>query len=350
LEKIQRFYNHKIEIDSKVEKKDKDKIGYIPQDFPIFLKTENNIKINKNNKTPNKIDAKINKIKSYKLSKREYSFDQISPDLSKNNNIYSTPKTRPTTTKFDKRNLFLDINIKLKGDKDMKKRNNTYSNYDFIYNYRANSNSNIVKKNHHNKSLNTKSMSSSSFGSDFINRKFDKYTFSNNYFKKYQYLENLTNKELDFQKLFLEMKNNNSKLYFKRFYDELSSDGTVSNDELYKSFLILHNNATGKIDNFLNYQAENESNEPTKIIGNFLKTVTKGTKEGRQAKNILKKAFQKYIKEIKKNQEKKKLVSNDVIEKRNHDSILRLNDSIKALNNKLISNNKAIKDIINKSK
>ena len=350
MEKIQRFFNHKIEMDSKVEKKDKDRIGYIPQDIPIYIKTENDINISKNNKTPNKINTKINKNKSYKLSKREYSVDQISQELSKINNIYSTSKNRPVTTKFDKRNLFLNVNIKSTGEKGMKKRNNTFSNYDCIYNYRSNSNVNIAKKCQDSKSLNIKSKSSSSFGSDLDNRKFDKYTFSNNYFKKYQYLENLTNKELDFQKVFLEMKNNNSKLYFKRFYDELSSDGTFSNDELFKSFLILHNNATCKADNFHNYQGENEANKPTRVIGNIFKSVTKGTKEGRYAKNILKKVFQKYIKEKKKNQEKKKLVSNDVIVRRNHDSIMRLNDNIKTLNNKLILNNKAIKDIINKSK
>ena len=337
-------------MDSKVEKKDKDRIGYIPQDIPIYIKTENDINISKNSKTPNKINTKINKNKSYKLSKREYSVDQISQELSKINNIYSTSKNRPVTTKFDKRNLFLNVNIKSTGEKGMKKRNNTFSNYDCIYNYRSNSNVNIAKKCQDSKSLNIKSKSSSSFGSDLDNRKFDKYTFSNNYFKKYQYLENLTNKELDFQKVFLEMKNNNSKLYFKRFYDELSSDGTFSNDELFKSFLILHNNATCKADNFHNYQGENEANKPTRVIGNIFKSVTKGTKEGRYAKNILKKVFQKYIKEKKKNQEKKKLVSNDVIVRRNHDSIMRLNDNIKTLNNKLILNNKAIKDIINKSK
>ena len=350
LEKIQRFFNHKIEMDSKVEKTDKNIVGYIPQDTPINAKTENDINISKNNKTPNKINTKINKNKSYKLSKREYSEHQISQDLSKINNIYSTPKNRPITTKFDKRNLFLNIDIKSSGDKGMKKRNNTYSNYDLIYNYRSNSKANIAKKNLDSKSLNIKSKSSSGFGSDPFIRKFDKYTFSNNYFKKYQYLENLTNKELDFQKVFLEMKNNNSKLYFKRFYDELNSDGIYSNDELYKSFLILHNNATCKTDNFQNYQGENEANKPAKIIGNIFKSVSKGTKEGRYAKNILKKVFEKYMKEKKKNQEKKKLVSNDVIVRRNHDSILKLNDNIKTLNNKLISKNKAIKDIINKSK
>ena len=342
LEKIQRFFNHKIEMDSKVNKTD------IPQDIPIFMKTENDINIYKNNKTPHKIKSKINN--NYKLSKREFSVDQLCPELSKINNIYSTPKNRPTTSKFDKRNLFLNLNMKSIVDKDMKKRNNTYSNYFCINNYRSNSNVNIGKKNQNCKSLYIKSKSSSGFGSDLDSRKFDKYTFSNNYFKKYQYLENLTNKELDFQKIFLEMKNNNSKLYFKRFYDELSSDGTFSNDELYKSFLILHNNAAYKADNFHNYKMEKESNKPTKIIGNIFTSEKKGTKDEGLVKNILKKVFQKYIREKKKNQEKKELVSNDVIVKRNHDSIMRLSDNIKTLKNKLISKNKAIKDIINKSK
>ena len=157
------------------------------------------------------------------------------------------------------------------GDKGMKKRNNTYSNYDFFYNYRSNSKANIAKKNLDSKSLNIKSKSSSGFGSDPFIRKFDKYTFSNNYFKKYQYLENLTNKELDFQKVFLEMKNKNSKLYFKRFYDELNNDGTFPNDDLYKSFLILQNNAICTAENFHNYQSEIEINKPTKIFGNIFK-------------------------------------------------------------------------------
>ena len=350
LEKIQRFFNRKIEMDSKVEKTDKNKVGYIQQDIPIYAKAEIDINISKNNKTPNKINTKVNKNKSYKLSKRENSVGQITQDLSKINNICTTPKNRPMTTKYDKRNLFLNINMQSSGDKGMKKRNNTYSNYDFFYNYRSNSKAKIAKKNIDSKSLNIKSKSSSSFGSDFLIRKFDKYTFSNNYFKKYQYLENLTNKELDFQKVFLEMKNKNSKLYFKRFYDELNNDGTFPNDDLYKSFLILQNNAICTAENFHNYQSEIEINKPTKIFGNIFKSFTKGTKEGRHAKNILKKVFEKYIKEKKKNQEKKKLVSNDVIIRRNHDSIMMLNDTIKTLNNKLISKNKAIKDIINKSK
>ena len=48
-------------------------------------------------------------------------------------------------------------------------------------------------------------------------KKSDKYIFNKKYFKEFQYLERLTDKELDFQKQFLELKNNNSKMYFKGF-------------------------------------------------------------------------------------------------------------------------------------
>ena len=73
-------------------------------------------------------------------------------------------------------------------------------------------------------------------------------------------------------------------------------------------------------------------------------------KEGRQAKNVLKKVFEKYINEGKKNNEKKKLIGNDIIDKRNQDSIMKLNNSITRINNKLVSKKRAIKEIINNSK
>ena len=240
-------------------------------------------------------------------------------------------------------------------NKGFNKRNYTYSNldYDSNYNYRSNSQANSAKKLPNNKSFNTKSKSFSSFGSKFNNKKFDKYTFSHNYFKKLQYLENLTNKELDFQKKFLEMKNNNSKLFFKRYYDELNCDGTFSNDEIFKSFLILNNKATEKFHNYeMEMKAKKKKKKKTRIIGNVFKSVKKGNKEGRQTKTFFKKMFENYITESRKNKNKnkKKFIGNDAIDKGNQDSIMKLNNSIKRLNNKLISKNRAIKEIINNSK
>ena len=147
------------------------------------------------------------------------------------------------------------------------------------------------------------------------------------------------------------MKNNNSKLFFKRYYDELKSDGTFSYEEIYKSFLILFNKATEKFHNYeMEMKTKNELNKKPRIIGNVFKSVTKGTKEGIKAKNALQKVFEKYINEGKKNNEKKKLIVDDSIDKRNHDSIMKLTHSIKRINNNLVSKKKAIKEIVNNSK
>jgi hypothetical protein len=308
------------------------------------------MKISKNKDVSSKTPLIKN---NYRLKKREYSIDHLSPEISRINNIFSTPKNRCLTTKIDKSKLRLNINQKSPNNKGFNKRNYTFSNldYDYNYNYRANSQVNSPKKFPNSKSIHSKSKSFSSFGSSFNNKKFDKYTFSHNYFKKLQYLENLTNKELDFQKKFLEMRNNNSKLFFKRYYDELNSDGTFSNDEIFKSFLILNNKATEKYHNYeMEMKTKNEIKKKPRIIGNVFKSVTKGMKEGREAKNALKKVFAKYINEGKKNNDKKKLIANDSIDKRNHDSIMKLNNSIKRINNKLVSKRRAIKEIINNSK
>lgn len=352
LEKIQTFFNHKIAMDSKIDKPYKDKTDDISQDIPKIIKTENDMNITKNNDVSSKTPLIKN---NYRLKKRELSIDHLSPEISRINDIFSTPKNRPLTTKIDKNKLILNINPKSLNNNGLNKRNYTYSNldYDSNYNsnYRSNSHANSAKKLPNSRSFYTKSKSFSSFGSKFINKKFDKYTFSHNYFKKLQYLENLTNKELDFQKKFLGMKNNNSKLFFKRYYDELHSDGTFSNEEIFKSFLILNNKATEKFHNYeMEMKTKNENKKKPRIIGNVFKSVTKGMKEGRKAKNVLKKVFEKYINEGKKNNEKKKLIGNDIIDKRNQDSIMKLNNSIKRINNKLVSKKKAIKEIINNSK
>ena len=352
LEKIQTFFNHKIAMDSKIDKIDKDKTDDISQDIPKILKNENDLNTKKNNDVSSKAPRTKNNIR---LKKREFSIDHLSPKTSKINEIFSTPKNRPLTTKIDKSKFRLNINLKLANNKGFNKRNYTYSNLDYDsnynYNYRSNSQANSAKKLPNNKSFNTKSKSFSSFGSKFNNKKFDKYTFSHNYFKKLQYLENLTNKELDFQKKFLEMKNNNSKLFFKRYYDELNCDGTFSNDEIFKSFLILNNKATEKFHNYeMEMKAKNENKKKTRIIGNVFKSVKKGNKEGRQTKTFFKKMFENYITESRKNKNKNKFIGNDAIDKGNQDSIMKLNNSIKRLNNKLISKNRAIKEIINNSK
>ena len=128
---------------------------------------------------------------------------------------------------------------------------------------------------------------------DFENRKLDKYIFNNKYFRQYIYFEKLTNKELDFQKQFLESKNNNSKMYFKSFDTELQNNGRISRDEIYNSFLILNNNA---VNNNRNYEKEKEIKNKPKLIGNVFKSITNKMKEGKEVKNAMMKVLEKYKK------------------------------------------------------
>ena len=179
----------------------------------------------------------------------------------------------------------------------------------------------------------------------FENRKIDKYIFNNKYFKEYIYFEKLTDKELDFQKKFLESKNNNSKMYFKGFNNELQNNGKISRDEIYNSFLILNN----AVNTNRNYEKEMKSeieikNKP-KLIGNVFKSVTNKMKEGKEIKNVMMKVLDRYKKEQKINSEKKNInrINIEEINKKNEYSIMKLNDNIKEINNLLISKNNGIK-------
>ena len=174
---------------------------------------------------------------------------------------------------------------------------------------------------------------------DYHNRKLDKYVFSRRYFKEVEYFENLTNKELDFQKKFLGIKFNNSKMYFKGFDTELCNNGKISRDEIYKSFLILHNKATYKERNYeKEMQSEIEYKNKPRIVGNVFKSLTNKTKEGKEVKNAMRKVLDRYISEERKNNKKNQnIMSMDEIKKKNEYSIMKLNDNIKEINSLLIS-------------
>ena len=174
---------------------------------------------------------------------------------------------------------------------------------------------------------------------DYHNRKLDKYVFSRRYFKEVEYFENLTNKELDFQKKFLGIKFNNSKMYFKGFDTELRNNGKISRDEIYKSFLILHNKATYKERNYeKEMQSEIEYKNKPRIVGNVFKSLTNKTKEGKEVKNAMRKVLDRYISEERKNNKKNQnIMSLDEIKKKNEYSIMKLNDNIKEINSLLIS-------------
>ena len=234
---------------------------------------------------------------------------------------------RPSTTN-NKHSFIISRDKKEKSLKSNDKRNNTYYTYTELFNnYKNNKNKNkkkITLMNH--KSINVEM------------NKLDKYIFNNKYFKEYVYFDKLTNKELSFQKQFLESKNNNSKMYFKGFDNELFNNGKISREEIYNSFLILNNNATAKE---IIYDKDLKNKEKKRrIIGNVFKSVNNKVKGGKEVKNAMKKVLDRYINQQKgeKNSQnrKKNMISVEEINKKNEYSLMQLNDNINEINYLLV--------------
>ena len=340
LDKIQKFLNRKMEIDSNKENKENDK----DKDSRIVLKTETtlssennmkakilNLKQNNYNKKYNFIEIKKNQRESKSISqvklKKRIPFHSNRPITSSNKHSYIISKDKD----IEKNNINLN-----------NKTLNTFSNYtSLVATGRGNSNKN--KKNDKEK-RNSNSMFSTGYkGLEKI--KLDRYIFNNKYFREYVYFEKLTDKELDFQKQFLESKNNNAKMYFKSFDTELQNNGIISRDEIYNSFLYLNNNAMSKNRN-IEKEIKNElelKNKP-KIIANVFKSVTNKMKEGKEVKNAMKKVLDMYISNRRKSHAHKNIIDKKEINKKNENSLMKLNDSINEINDLLISKNNEAKN------
>ena len=339
LDKIQKYLNRKMEIDSNAEKekenkaknnnKTKEKDKEKEKESIYALKTETNASSENNFKTKI-INLKANNKKiKYKLNLK---LNDITKDdtFDSNSMNYTRKKittNRPSTTN-NKHSFIISRDKKEKSLKSNDKRNNTYYTYTELFNnYKNNKNKNkkkITLMNH--KSINVEM------------NKLDKYIFNNKYFKEYVYFDKLTNKELSFQKQFLESKNNNSKMYFKGFDNELFNNGKISREEIYNSFLILNNNATAKE---IIYDKDLKNKEKKRrIIGNVFKSVNNKVKGGKEVKNAMKKVLDRYINQQKgeKNSQnrKKNMISVEEINKKNEYSLMQLNDNINEINYLLV--------------
>ena len=176
------------------------------------------------------------------------------------------------------------------------------------------------------------------------NRKLDKYIFNNKYFRQLKYFEYLTKKELDFQKQLLELKNNNSKMYFKGFDTELHNGGKISRDEIYNAFLILHNKVSQQKNYEIEIKNEIEKKNKPKIIGSVFKSLTNKIKGGKGVKNVMRKVLDRYITEQKSTHKNKNLISIEEINKKNEYSIMKLNDNINEINYLLLSKSNEAKN------
>ena len=266
---------------------------------------------------------------------------------------YPSTKNRSLSTSIRKRFYIIGKNKENNENKDKEKsidENNEKKNKKYIpnltYNNYTKSSQSGKNKVYKEKTIDSKSMPNNR--KKYIdNRKLDKYIFSRRYFKEVEYFENLTNKELDFQKKFLDMKFNNSKMYLKGYETELRNKGKISRDDIYKSFLILHNKATYKEHNYeKEVQSEIENKNKTRIVGSVFKSLANKVKQGKEVRNVMRKVLDRYIAEQRRNSlnKNKNLISQDEIKKKNDYSIIKLNHNIKEINSLLLSKNKEAKN------
>ena len=322
LDKIQKFLNNKMKIDSNSENEKKIKESY------QILKTETN-KSSENNINP--------KIFTLKNNNKTIKYKLVSPNYIKISKNQSNESKSPLTIS-KKHSYIVSVDSRNK-DKNNSNINNkiltTYSTY-------TESLANTTKKKRNFKSMFVNK------SRNIDNTQLDKFIFNKKYFNEFQYFEKLTKKELDFQKQFLETKNNNSKMYFKCLDTELSNNGKISKDEIYNSFLILNNKVSKERDYEKEIKKEMEIKNKPKLVGNVFKSVSNKLEGGKTIKNVMKKVLDKYIREQKKRKTTKKGLYNvSDINRKNEYSIMKLNDNIKEINYLLVSKNKEANNKLN---
>ena len=377
LDKIQKYLNRKIEIgansnynkDSK-DKKTKNKVinnkNEIKENKPI-KKGNNNLKIkteidntntnntnisSESNKKVNKLSKSINNLNST-LSNKLIETNKNSveeQDISKNNN--------PTFNNFfynshrnPSKHSYIVSKEKDLTEKEKEKEENTKNKNQKCITYSNYANSILTNKNQNPhmraKSLSTLKKYKIKNQSEPDNKRVDKYIFNKKYFKQYSYFENLTNKELLFQKILLGQKNLNAKMFFKGYKTELENQGIIPREEILNSFLILNDKATSKERNYeKEMKIEIEFKNKPRIFGNMFKSVSSKLKEGKKIKSAVGKVLDKYLLEQKKVKEKvykRKMLDKKEVDKKNELSILKLNDNIKQINYLLSFKNNEIK-------
>ena len=177
---------------------------------------------------------------------------------------------------------------------------------------------------------------------DFDRNYLDKYLTTKKYQDKYLNYENLMKKELKFQKIFLNIKHYNSKLYFDDFQKELTSFKENKSERIYnskekaiKTFLVINNKVNDEI---FGNKADIQKilNEHKRKINNItqgFKLLGKSTVDDEKMKNCWNKVIQRYIIE---NREKRlgkfnNFIDNQEIKKKNDKHILKFNDMIKKI-------------------
>ena len=254
--------------------------------------------------------------------------------------LFNTKKSKKNNSQLNVISQTLKETFSLKKDQDINtiKKINKYT--------KVNSNKNITESKSPKIPFNLRKLrikspflknTDSLLQNDFERQYLDKHLLSKKYFKKFFYLDSLTSKELSFQKKMLDLKDNNSKLYFGDHKKELKNDGKMAREEAYKKYLELNNKAMNEVKKV---QIDDYQNEKINVNifdknNNVLKVLNKYILASKEKKIKKMKIYSESYKNIKFNNENK---------------ILSLNDSIKELNlvisfkNKKLQNHNNIKN------
>ena len=311
-----------------------------------------NINSTKNNEENNKsINLKIKKEKNYQS--RNIS---LKKNILRKNKTISNKEYRNPLLSKDFKNIKYKINFKSRNSRSLNNNKSfTYNEKLINNNIKSQSMNNFKRKKNLNilniKAFNNKSkirLTKKRFNygknleNDFDRNYLDKYLTTKKYQDKYLNYENLMKKELKFQKIFLNIKHYNSKLYFDDFQKELTSFKENKSERIYnskekaiKTFLVINNKVNDEI---FGNKADIQKilNEHKRKINNItqgFKLLGKSTVDDEKMKNCWNKVIQRYIIE---NREKRlgkfnNFIDNQEIKKKNDKHILKFNDMIKKI-------------------
>ena len=367
LEKIQKYLNRKMEIDSfknndnntEIKVKNKDNKGKNKKETSnLILKTdietnnssESNKIVNKLTKSSNNNFNNINIKLNTENNKNSYEEQNILLNDTNNNNKKNINKINLCKTYREQKHSYIiskekdPITNKTEKDKNKSHTNKrciTFSNY--TNSFLTTTKNDIPKR----PASAMKRFKFRAPKDELENRKVDKFIFNKRYFKQLSYFDNLINKELLFQKIFLGQREANAKMFLKGYQHEIDNMGIVPREEVLNTFLILNDKVTSKDRNYeKELKLEIEFKNKPRVFGNMFKSVSRKMKEGKQIRNAVGKVLDKYLLAQKKHKEKNiKKFDKKEINRKNEGFILSLNDNIKQINSMAKQKTNQIKKI-----
>ena len=328
IEKLQKYLNRRIRLDksSKIVFEKNKKINSFNKN--ILLQNQNSKTYKLLISLKNKKNILFNKIETDRIYKNKKNVLNHKLSLTPRSDYINSYRLKEKINKENYKNLH-SSEVKSMKNSDNKKiiipkiiRNGSADNL-YIDCYQD-------KNNQINKDTPKKLIFNSKWlDNDFEKKNLDKKLLSKNYFKKYFYLDSLTDKELSFQKKILNLKRNNSKLFFGDYAKELKNEGKVSKEDAYREYLLANHKAVKEASKYQIEGLKEEKSDFNFLNNHFvLKVLNKYIASSKEKRLLNKKDYSERCKNIKKN---------------NDDKILNLNKGIQEIKNIMHNKNKQLK-------